>query len=279
MSEAAANSSGGGTVEYIQHHLTNLCAGSGCETGGFMSWHLDTIVVSVFLGALMVFAAGQSLTLSMELLMLEIGGSVLFGIIMGRLLAWAGLLVQQRRLHLPLTLGFILILVGLADVLNLSSLLAAMALGFSTRYFSRASGDKLFVPIESIENVVFIIFFTLAGAHFQLDVFTQHISLIVIYLLARIAGKVTGAVMGARFAGAPKNVSRWLGIGLMPQAGVAIGLSLILGQYAAFNEISIIVVNVILATTLFNELLGPIAARVALEQAGELGEKRKRSQA
>lgn len=54
--EAAANSSGGGTVEYIQHHLTNLCAGSGCETGGFMSWHLDTIVISVFLGALMVFA-------------------------------------------------------------------------------------------------------------------------------------------------------------------------------------------------------------------------------
>ncbi|MCK5639373.1 MAG: F0F1 ATP synthase subunit A [Gammaproteobacteria bacterium] len=64
MSEAAANSSGGGTVEYIQHHLTNLCVGSGCETGGFMSWHIDTIVISALLGALIVFT-GMRVTRNM----------------------------------------------------------------------------------------------------------------------------------------------------------------------------------------------------------------------
>jgi len=47
--------SGGGTVEYIQHHLTNLCAGADCGTGGFWSWHLDTLFFSVLLGALIVF--------------------------------------------------------------------------------------------------------------------------------------------------------------------------------------------------------------------------------
>ncbi|HEY0663468.1 MAG TPA: F0F1 ATP synthase subunit A [Thiobacillaceae bacterium] len=55
MSEAAA--SGGGTVAYIQHHLTNLCVGSGCDTGGFWSWHLDTIIVSSLLALLMVLVA------------------------------------------------------------------------------------------------------------------------------------------------------------------------------------------------------------------------------
>lgn len=59
MSQAAESSGGGGTVEYIQHHLTNLCAGEGCETGGFMSWHLDTIVVSIGLGLLMLFVSAR----------------------------------------------------------------------------------------------------------------------------------------------------------------------------------------------------------------------------
>ncbi len=55
MSEAA--SGGGGTVAYIQHHLTNLCVGSGCETGGFWSWHLDTIIVSALLALLIIVAS------------------------------------------------------------------------------------------------------------------------------------------------------------------------------------------------------------------------------
>lgn len=57
MSQAAESSGGGGTVEYIQHHLTNLCAGEGCETGGFMSWHLDTIFISIALGLLILFVS------------------------------------------------------------------------------------------------------------------------------------------------------------------------------------------------------------------------------
>ena len=59
MSEAA--NGGGGTVAYIQHHLTNLCAGEGCETGGFWSWHLDTITVSSLL-ALLIVLVGWRLT-------------------------------------------------------------------------------------------------------------------------------------------------------------------------------------------------------------------------
>ncbi len=63
MSEAA--NGGGGTVAYIQHHLTNLCAGEGCETGGFWSWHLDTITVSSLL-ALLIVLVGWRLTSRME---------------------------------------------------------------------------------------------------------------------------------------------------------------------------------------------------------------------
>ncbi len=63
MSEAAAG--GGSSVEYIQHHLTNLCVGEGCETNGFWSWHVDTLVFSVALAALIIFVSwrlGRKLT-------------------------------------------------------------------------------------------------------------------------------------------------------------------------------------------------------------------------
>ena len=56
MSEEAANG-GGGTVAYIQHHLTNLCVGDGCETGGFWSWHLDTMIVSGLIALLILFVS------------------------------------------------------------------------------------------------------------------------------------------------------------------------------------------------------------------------------
>lgn len=57
MSEAAAANEGGGTVAYIQHHLTNLCVGDGCETGGFWSWHLDTMIVSSAIALLILFVS------------------------------------------------------------------------------------------------------------------------------------------------------------------------------------------------------------------------------
>ena len=77
-----------------------------------------------------------------------------------------------------------------------------MAMGFSSRYFLGFSGDQLVEPIEFIEELVFIIFFTLGGAHFEINVFFQHMDLIGIYFIARIIGKYVGASLGAMISGA-----------------------------------------------------------------------------
>lgn len=82
------------------------------------------------------------------------------------------------------------------------------------------------------------------------------------------------AAIGAWIAGAPSAVRRWLGFGLVPQAGVAVGLALALGHEPAFLEVSAIILNVILATTLLYELLGPFATWFALQHTGEIGVKR-----
>jgi Kef-type K+ transport system membrane component KefB len=132
--------------------------------------------------------------------------------------------------------------------------------------------------IEYFEELVFIIFFTVAGAHFEIHVFLNHLDLIVIYFFARILGKIIGAAVSAQVAGAPSQTVKWLGLGLVPQAGVAMGLALTLNHKPAFHETSMIVINVILAASILYEFTSPLLVRFGLERAGEIGEKRERLQ-
>ena len=169
-----------------------------------------------------------------------------------------------------------MLVVGIAELLQGSPLLAAMALGFVTRQLSGASGSRLSAPLEYLEETVFVVFFTLAGAHFDSSVFLQVPGLAALYLIARITGKVVGAAVGASLVGAPASVVHWLGLALVPQAGVAVGLALSLSHNPDLHEAATPILTCILATTLVYEILGPFAARFALARAGELGVKRKR---
>ncbi len=235
---------------------------------------LDDALGIIIFSLVMVIAVGQSVADGIGTALWEISGAILWGGAMGFLLAWVGRQVKTDGLRLSLIIAAILVVVGLAQLWQLAYLLAAMMLGFSARYFLRTGGDRLFSPVEFIEELVFLIFFTLAGAHFQISVFYEHLDLILVYFFARMFGKFLGAGVGAKAAGAPPQVVRWLGWGLMPQAGIAIGLALLIGQGSGSAELSTVIVNVILATTLLYELTGPVAVRYALYKANELGEKR-----
>lgn len=227
----------------------------------------------IILFSLMMFVEiGGSLTLSLGTAVLEIFAALALGTLIGRILTKFGKRFRQGGLLFPVVLGHIFLALGLAEILRLSPLLVTMALGFSSRYFSRAAGGRMFVQVEYFEELVFLIFFTLAGAQFELAVFNG--ILVLLYFFARIIGKIGGAALGAAIAGASQPVVCWLGLGLVPQAGVAVGLALTLSHEPAFKEINTLIVNVILATTLLNEVLGPIAAKFALGQAKELGLKR-----
>ncbi len=235
---------------------------------------LDDAIGIILFSLMMVIVVGESLALSLGTAFWEIAGAIVLGILVGRLLCQFGKRVHQGGLLLPVVLSHILLALGLAEILNFSPLLATMALGFSSRYFSRAAGGRMFIQVEYFEELVFLIFFTLAGAHFEISVFVGHLDLILIYFCARIIGKVGGAALGAAVAGASQPIVHWLGLGLIPQAGVAVGLALTLGNDPVFKEVSMMIVNVILATTLLYEVFGPLAAKFALGRANELGRER-----
>lgn len=89
------------------------------------------------------------------------------------------------------------------------------------------------------------------------------------YVLFRLIGKVSGVWIGAGLSGADKEVKKYLGIGLMPQAGVAIGLALSLQNEPAFTAIAPTLLHVVIATTVIHEFLGPIMTRYVLKKSGE----------
>lgn len=236
---------------------------------------LDDVLGIILFSVVVALIAGDSLVSNLGAALVEIVYSVALGLGGGYLMAKVVRHIRQSNLMLALTIGAILVTIGLAGFLHLSTLLAPMALGFFSRFFLKSSGDKFFTPIEILEETVFLVFFTLAGIHFQPSAFISNLPVIGIYLVARIIGKIIGSSAGAKLTGAPQTVTRYLGLALIPQAGVAIGLALVLGQTPGFESISGLIVNVILATTMIYELLGPFAAKYALYKAGEMGEKRK----
>jgi len=230
---------------------------------------LDDIFGIILFSLMLVLVAGASLSEAVLSSGVHVVGGLALGSVMGLLLAFFGNKVRKQTFFLPMVLSAILLSQGIAEILHISPLLTAISLGFSARSVYQAGGERLFEPVEYLEELVFIIFFTLAGAHFKLSVFMQGIDLIVIYVFARIIGKLLGIYIAARVSSAPETVRQYLGFGVVPQAGIAIGLALALLNRPELQDIALLVLNVILASTLIYEIVGPMATRYALVKAGE----------
>lgn len=237
---------------------------------------IDDIIGIIIFSLMLTLAMGDIQGFGLESALTEILGSLLLGGILGLLLAIAGRHVHQGSLRLPVILACIFLAIGLAEHWHLSPLMSAMMLGFTARWHLHAAGDRLFAPIDYFEEMVFVIFFTLAGAHFDLHIFYSYFGLILIYFVTRFLGKSAGAFIGASLAGAPKAVRYWQGPALAPQAGVAVGLALALTHQPGFEEIGGILINIIIAATVLNEFFGPLAVRFALYKAGEINIKTRR---
>jgi len=114
-----------------------------------------------------------------------------------------------------------------------------------------------------------MLFFTLSAMHLDVGFAATMPLVIGLYIVFRFIGKVIGVWLGARISGASTDVRRYLGLALFPQAGIAIGLALSLQQEAGFGIMAPIMLNVIIATTMVHELLGPLLTKYALEKISQ----------
>lgn len=199
--------------------------------------------------------------------LLEAAGiGAIFGLILGTL----SRLFRNEELRFPFILGFILLCVSLTFILDLSSILSCIFLGFVTQLVTKQKTKTIILPIKHIEEFIFIIFFVFAGMHFDSQVFLKSITLMFAYIIFRGSGKYFGARLGARLGGANKKVSSYLGFGLFPQAGVAVGLAISISHKEGLETYAPVIFNVILSSTIIFEILGPFFTKFAFEKTNEV---------
>jgi len=158
---------------------------------------------------------------------------------------------------------------GLASFLGLSALLAGVAAGFAV--VNRDWRDvRAFRALNDFEPPLYGIFFALAGAQLRMTELIAAGAIGAIFVIARAAGKYLGAWAGARSAGMPREQARVVGLGLLPQAGLAIGLAYLVRQDASLEAIRGTVINLVVASVVVNELIGPPLVRVMAVRAGEV---------
>ena len=228
---------------------------------GLMVFSISASVAQGMLGGEMTV---QSMVLSP---LIEIVGSFALGAALGLVLAFCARFFASRGNKLALSIACVLAGVGLCDLLNLSSLLVCMMIGAMMVNLSEHR-EVLMEQCDRFTPPLFLLFFVLSGAELDLTVLPSVGVIGILYLLLRCIGKWGGTMLGALCVHADDNIRKYLGLTLLPQAGVAIGMaSLVAGR---FPTLGAQVNTIVLAGVLVFELVGPIITKLALTRAGEI---------
>jgi len=207
---------------------------------------------------------------------IEIIGAIALGIAIGIILAYSARKSGGRESILIMSLAGILICIGLAEIFDLSSILACMLLGATFINLVPRIGRTSFEIVESILPPIYIIFFIVAGLELRPDLLVTMGMIGIIYIVCRTAGKMSGAFIGAKTTKAEPVVQKYLGFTLLSQAGVAVGLAcMVSGELAAYGEVGqelgAMAITIIAATTVVFEIIGPVGVRYGVTRAGESG--------
>ncbi len=171
---------------------------------------------------------------------------------------------------LAFLLGTLYACYGAAEHLNADPLLAVMNMGFvvvNAGEWCRTIPEK---ASDRIEEVVFILFFTVSGMKLDFSVLKSSALIVLAFVVLRAAGKFTGTAIGASMARGPSKVKKYTGFCLIPQGGIVIGLALVLHSRPEFSPFADTLVSVILGTVIVHELAGPLMSKWALRKAGEI---------
>ena len=170
----------------------------------------------------------------------------------------------------------LLVAVGLSMRLGVSPLLSCLALGVVQANLTPERSDLIDAFFEDFVPVILTVFFTMAGMHLELRSFGLVTALAALFFGFRALGKLSAASIAMKLVGATRSVQRSLGLALIPQAGVAVGLVLLVQDEPAFASFESVFTAAVLTAVTANELVGPVLTRMALARSGETGMDRQR---
>jgi len=197
----------------------------------------------------------------------EVVGAILLGIICGLPMAYFTGRMKKGEPSLLEASGFVFICGGLALFLDVSYILACIVLGATVAYGAKHH-TRPFREIEGAADPFLVIFFVLAGYECDFSTFATLGVIGLIYVIARSIGLIGGGWIAARIINAPPVIQTHIGWCLLPQAGIALGLALLVSE--RIPELGELIIPLIVATTVIFEIAGPLLTRWHLKQSGEL---------
>ena len=214
----------------------------------------------------------------------EIVASLLLGVIMGVLFDRIERFFHSKSKRLSVSITFVILTVAITMLkfhigpvhVGFSSLLTCMMLGTVFCNICETS-EELMERVDRWTTPLFVLFFVISGAELELGVFADIavVGIGVVYILFRSLGKYFGAAASAKATKCDENIVKYLGITLLPQAGVALGMSVTAKQLGLFE--GTLIRNIILFSVLIYELVGPMLTKIALIKAGEIIPENKKS--
>ena len=216
---------------------------------------------------------------------LEIVLSLLLGFVMGLLFTLCERYFHSRSKRMAVSVTFVMLTVAISSLkfeipsiglhIGFSSLLACMMLGTVFCNFCEVS-EELMERADRWTTPVLILVFVISGAELELSVFADWAVVVigVVYILTRSIGKYFGAGLSAKMVGSDPNIVKYLGITLLPQAGVALGMAI---KATELGPDGAIVRNITLFAVLIYEIVGPFLTKIALTKAGDIKEEGRRS--
>jgi Kef-type K+ transport system membrane component KefB len=193
--------------------------------------------------------------------------SVMLGSIMAIVASKISAYLKRRENVLTFILGAILINTGVALHFHMSPLLSNMFFGAVLVNIEKTS-FRFFESVNNVDWPLYVMFYVLAGANLDIGILSSLGLIGSVYIISRIIGRIGGAYAGAVITGAGQSIRRYMGLALMAQAGVAIGLAMM--AKASLPHTGGAILHTIIATTVVYEIFGPVATRYALLKAKDI---------
>ncbi len=208
--------------------------------------------------------------------LLEVVLSLVLGTIMGFAFNFFEKFFHSRSKRLSVSVAFVFLTVGISMMkfevfgihIAFSSLLTCMMLG--TMFCNICSfSEELMERVDRWTAPLFVLFFVISGAELELSVFTDWAIVLIglVYIITRSSGKYIGSFVSAKATGCDSNIIKYLGITLLPQAGVSLGMAI---KAQALGADGKIVANITLFAVLIYEIVGPLLTKISLQKAGEI---------
>ncbi|MEF8879321.1 MAG: cation:proton antiporter [Candidatus Thermoplasmatota archaeon] len=236
----------------------------------------DGVAVLIYAFSIAIVGVLISDTIALKDMLLnpiiEVGGAIVLGLISGFFFAFVLRRLHEKEEIITVALTAILLTSGLAIFLGFSLILAGLTLGMIIINLYPQDNQPVFDHMNSISLPVYILFFITAGVHLKLGLLTTIGLVGAVYVVCRIVGKIVGSYLSAVVSDADSVIRDNIGLSILSQAGVAIGLSLLAAhklEVIGMEDLAAIVVTTIAATTIIFEIIGPISARFAIFRAGE----------